>query len=481
MTRSVSTELDLEAGTYSVLMKITAKRYQRRPTVEDVIRMNCKFRQEKLLQIGLAYDLAHAKGIISETEDEKQRKAEQASKAEETAKQKAKEEAKKRKYQDWLADKKRIEREKREKKRREEHKKRKEALRAEEARKREKRENNQAAGSEGGTNEKASARDNKVDKEAEAAVAVSDKANSENKPTGQDLETWTSCADQSPAITLTGDGAAAEAVLAIDTTASDSGNGVNTPSPTEKETPPSDKPAEDVRQEAKSTSAPPLEEEETTTPDASTWTDKNPSSEESKNLTAQDKINQFISDPALKTPQIPEVQVNGNPVDAASALPSPPASPVPSLVPVPDNASDVETIVSFASSIDSDLDAQYFREIVDSDDEAMGAGTDLEDDEDLAEYANDPWNAVCVVGLRLYTKEGDVSVKVVPPRSNDEEAPLDLDDPSKGLSDEVGSPTTVKVSNWFGEGRKGEEEKVEGKKDPPLVEKLEDVVAGAVP
>jgi hypothetical protein len=71
MKRSVSTELDLEAGVYWVLLKITAKRYPDDPTVESVIAKTCQFRREKLLSIGLSYDLAHAKGNFRELEAEK--------------------------------------------------------------------------------------------------------------------------------------------------------------------------------------------------------------------------------------------------------------------------------------------------------------------------------------------------------------------------------------------------------------------------
>jgi len=71
MNRSVSTELDLDPGTYYVLLKITAKRYSTDETPEDVIRRTCYTRREKLLSIGLSYDLAHAKGQFRELEREK--------------------------------------------------------------------------------------------------------------------------------------------------------------------------------------------------------------------------------------------------------------------------------------------------------------------------------------------------------------------------------------------------------------------------
>jgi hypothetical protein len=86
MRRSVSAELDLdEAGEYSVLIKVTAQRDLTALPVETVIRDNAKERRDKLVRIGLAYDLAHAKGQVEETEEEKKsrEKAEARAKAKE--------------------------------------------------------------------------------------------------------------------------------------------------------------------------------------------------------------------------------------------------------------------------------------------------------------------------------------------------------------------------------------------------------------
>ena len=93
MRRSVTAEIDLEeAGEYSVLVKITAIRDHSSLPVEAVIRENCKNRRDKLLRIGLAYDLAHAKGQLEETAGEKllREKAEARLKAKELTETKAK-------------------------------------------------------------------------------------------------------------------------------------------------------------------------------------------------------------------------------------------------------------------------------------------------------------------------------------------------------------------------------------------------------
>lgn len=65
--RSVSVELDLEAGTYEVRMKIYAARTDDADKIEDVVKSNWIVRREKLLRIGLSYDLAHAKPQLNGT------------------------------------------------------------------------------------------------------------------------------------------------------------------------------------------------------------------------------------------------------------------------------------------------------------------------------------------------------------------------------------------------------------------------------
>lgn len=71
MSRSVNVEVKLEAGDYTVMVKVDATRNDSILPVEDVVRNNAKTRREKLLRIGLAYDLAHSKGRYKETEEEK--------------------------------------------------------------------------------------------------------------------------------------------------------------------------------------------------------------------------------------------------------------------------------------------------------------------------------------------------------------------------------------------------------------------------
>ena len=66
--RSVSAEVDLKPGRYKVLPKILALNTTR-ATVEDVVKKMAERKPQKLRQIGLNYDLAHAKGFSVDWED----------------------------------------------------------------------------------------------------------------------------------------------------------------------------------------------------------------------------------------------------------------------------------------------------------------------------------------------------------------------------------------------------------------------------
>ncbi|KAK4168859.1 calcium-dependent cysteine-type endopeptidase [Cladorrhinum sp. PSN259] len=72
MTRSCNVELNLEAGEYTVLVKVDARRWVSQLAAEDVIKLNARYRREKVLRIAMAYDLAHTKAQVVETPEEKE-------------------------------------------------------------------------------------------------------------------------------------------------------------------------------------------------------------------------------------------------------------------------------------------------------------------------------------------------------------------------------------------------------------------------
>lgn len=69
--RSVSAEIVLEPGKYEVLPKILATRDREKKMVEDVVKEWVEKNPQKLRQVGMSYDLAHAKGGVPIVEGKK--------------------------------------------------------------------------------------------------------------------------------------------------------------------------------------------------------------------------------------------------------------------------------------------------------------------------------------------------------------------------------------------------------------------------
>ena len=369
MNRSVSTDLELDAGTYSVLMKITAKRYPFTPTPEDTLRKYCAGKQEKLLQIGLAYDLAHAKGQIVETEEAKKHEAEREEKLKAIAKAKERKEISERKKEEWTLRRRRQEREERQKLRFEEHKR----------------------------------------KKADQRKA----ANLPEKSTGGNV-----AADNTKTPMVNGDAK-------------------NVDSKERVIEPTADKKADEPENAPKDAS-PVVANGDSTEPSAkanaleSSKAQPNPPTEiNGKDLTTQAKIDQFNKD----LQAIPPITVNGQPLHEGSTTTA--------AYNDNDKDTDAESVLSFVDSVDSILDEHLLEprdglSLIGPELDMPALGAKLEDDENV-EFANDPWNAVCVVGLRVFSKGEAVSVTVVRPKGGEEEeeSPLDLDDPSKGMSEEA--------------------------------------------
>ncbi|KAL4792446.1 hypothetical protein BDV19DRAFT_380821 [Aspergillus venezuelensis] len=101
ISRSTNAEVDLEPGTYHILMKITAYRCATEST-EDIVRRLAPKRREKLVQIGLSYDLAHAKGIVIETEAERQEREVREYRRKDAERKRLRDETKKRLQREWI-------------------------------------------------------------------------------------------------------------------------------------------------------------------------------------------------------------------------------------------------------------------------------------------------------------------------------------------------------------------------------------------
>lgn len=390
MSRSVSTDLELDPGTYSVLMKITARRYQELDIPQDIIKKNVKMRQNKLIQTGLSYDLAHAKGEIRETETEKQRCQELDLKKKTVEKQKQYDMKREEKIKDWQRGKREKAREKRHAKKREEHE-RKKADKRKAANPRE--------GSLAGDAAAA---------EVDAAAVPLGPANGANAAAGIEGEIEKQ--------------AAAGAVQ--DKTGQPAPDPASLPSPPaeantnetkaeEAKSPNNGGPLEAIAEDVKPTNGTVVEDTSVgpKTEDAATLTDES----------ATQKSQHFEA--ALRS--VPSVTVNDAPAPTSEA-------PPPSLAaPSTNDDYQYDSDASFDSSIDSVLDFPAAADDTGAEDEAPP----MDGGDDNTEFENDPWNAVCVVGLRVFSKDGRCSIETIRPRQGEET--LDLDDASKGASGKV--------------------------------------------
>lgn len=413
MKRSVNVDIDLEPGTYFVRMNISAKRDANRASVEEVIRDNCKAMQDKLIQIGQAYDLAHAKGQNQETETEKKEREARQEKTRVAQQKLLHVKLREQKLRNWQLEMKQRARERRHAKRKEErHSKKAEATTP----------NGEAgqdvlstpqgapvkADSPGAVTNGVAA--------AEAGADLVETRKSENTPADQDAAHLPSPpAELSlPAASISAGNPTPPTEAPIDTP---------TKAPAEasiKATPEAlpEEPPEATTEAQDSVPVEPIE--------AVALTGVDPPSEESAQEASKD-----LQPPKLDlAPQIiPSVLINGTSLDNHPAPPSTADGP---LLDDSDYASDA----SFDSSVDSDLDFLTGQEATVVD------GVAETDDED-AGFANDPWNAVCVVGLRVYSKDQEMVVQVVRPTENDsdDEPARDLDDMSKGPSREPAEDT----------------------------------------
>lgn len=386
MSRSVSTDLELDPGTYSVLMKITAQRYQEYDTAEDIIRKNVKLRQNKLIQTGLAYDLAHAKGEIRATEAEKQRCQEREMKKKAAEKKKQYATKRENMLKEWQRGKREKAREKRHAKKRQEY----------ERKKAEKHEGAEPAeGSVAG------------DAATAQAAAAPEAVNGTTAAAGVEGEIEKQAA----------------AGATEDKTGKPAPDPASLPKPLTKA----------KADEAKPTNGAALETiAENPKPSNGTQVEDTsvaPKTEEKDAPTSNDdsaarKSQRFEA--ALKS--IPSVTINGAPALTSEA---PPLSVAALSTLAPNDDYQYDSDASFDSSIDSVLDFPAQVDDAGAEDEAPP----MDGGEDNEEFENDPWNAVCVVGLRVFSKDGTCSIETIRPRQ--EEETLDLDDASKGASGEV--------------------------------------------
>ena len=416
MNRSVSVDLDLQPGTYSVLMKIVAKRITYRDSPEQVIRDTCQERQDKLIQIGLAYDLAHAKGKIKETDAEKKSRELREAKRKEINHKKRREDLRAKWRKDWEVQKKRVARQKRHAKRKEEHDKKVEARKAATAAAKE---GNATIGKDdasAGADDKTKAADQQDDVQVTENGAQETPATTDGPSESKVEEAGAPILETSEAqpAESQADTAAKSAELAPDApeSAKDAATMLS---------PPPDEPADESQ---------PVENESKV---------DNAASEKAAEFEAA--LQNLPS--VLVSVDVPDGNAAGTaPGTAAATVPVAGTVPPPSTV-AEDNTWEYDSLASFNSSIDTDLDLSPTPP-PESAENAVGLvalgppAPDPAEENENQVFEDDPWNAVCVVGLRVYSKSKDTSILIVRPKSEIEgETELDVDDNSKGASGEV--------------------------------------------
>lgn len=330
--RSISAEVELEAGIYEVLPKIEASQDKEAPDVPAVVAKLAEHNPQKLRQIGLNYDIANAKGVFELTEEERKKKE-----------QKKKEAAEKKKEEEEAKDKERAEFEAWRKEKAEfEVWKKEERAEYEAWKKEEKKRKTEETAKESGKSEEEHQHSSSATKEPGATAGAI-------KETGQEAEKTTSVdteGTEKPLINLPiqGKESLKEKELAIEPSleprdSSDNGDANHTPT---SEVHPHDS--------------------ESDNPNHSSST-----SPEARIVRSQTAIASHYRPP-------PPSDYRGFPGYAASG-------PVP---PPPPQANPAKELPK-------------------------------------------PWNAVCVLGLRVYSQDPDVSIKLVKPKDEEEGAILDID------------------------------------------------------
>ncbi len=389
MTRSVSTDITLETGSYFVLMKVTAIRIGG-PSMDEIISDHAEHMRDKLIQVGLSYDIAHAKGVIVETEKEKEQR-EWGEKAQAvTAREKMKGEVKARKEKAWMKEKKLRQRRKMQDKKRE---------------------------------------------EKAARLRFHDEGN-ESPPDRKDFVDPSKCHSSN-----VGNGQATadddQSFMGEPISSYEPSEGTQTPTTSDPEETPIASPARDTRQLLQSNDA---------------VTDKD---------TTESSADKALHD----DPPTPKVQING--IDAVTDVKPLKRHPAP-LGPRTtsdgnlkkedqDQWDDQQQADPFAQPqwSDSDTESKFsWRTDLDYDsDDARNtyARSDKGRDPDAEEESGpEPWNAVCVVGLRVYSKDPDLSLEVVRPHPYGEiikpeaGSALDRDDPAKGAVAEKWAKTPLR-------------------------------------
>jgi len=363
MERSVAVEIPcMEPGKYSVFIKVVADRDTDLTSVENVVKRECRKRIEndKLAQVGYAYDLAHSKGVAHLEQIEKLRKASDSKKASVARQKERRKLWERREINRECNRKQKVKNKEKSAKRRAAHiaKWEKEQDELEAARKKD--------AAEKAASEKAAAQ-----KKAEDAVAAKEKVEA---------------------------AAAAAAAAATTQPVSSEATEASTQTQTTDEI---TKPAEAQTVESTSVAS---SESSGTPQDTPASENSEPATDESKPAEEKVEVPPISGGPPPEPEQKQEQETASAPIEEQpAARPAPP--PYNS-----DNDSSDSPIEDWELMYSSDDMAKKPRLAA----PPPAANNDKQAPETDGESSMpDPWNAVCIVGFRVYSKDEDLQVRVV--------------------------------------------------------------------
>ncbi|KKZ66922.1 hypothetical protein EMCG_07418 [[Emmonsia] crescens] len=400
MTRSVSADITLEPGTYTILVKAKATQYKGTPP-EDVIKEKATMQREKLVQIGHSYDLAHAKGVELESEEEEMERKRRESEKKAALRKKERDRAEARLRKRWIMDKKIAARDKRKTKKAEQVKAKKEAKEQSKNNEKRKEEDIEKNGQGEESDEKRAG--NNGDESGEVKKAPK-RGNPEKEDEGV----------ESRAEDTKGKGEVKEE----DTEPSEAqvkGEEVKEDEDNKMKGENVEQPTEDVREKD-------VQKDEGLEKKEGENIESHTESENEKDKEKGEKDNAPITEPAKEMEEKEKKEEeDGHPGGQGE-----------NIEPLIEATKEVE--------IDSDTDSgsnfEFDSEIDMSPVEESDSDSEEEDEDDCdhdREYSvNPPWNAVCVVGLRVYSKDSELTVRTLKPKlwQEDVEPQRDCDDPA---------------------------------------------------
>ncbi|KAI0180097.1 cysteine proteinase [Hypoxylon sp. FL1284] len=397
MDRSVSIEIPcMEPGSYSVFISVVAERNTMLTSIEDVVKRECKNRveNEKLSQVGYAYDLAHSKGVAHLEQVAKLRKESDQKKASSSRRQERRKMWEKRHLNREIT-------KKQTKKNQEKRDRRRERKAKEEAEK-------EAAAEAAAEAERKKAEEEKEKEEAEAAAKKQEAENAkeaeeaeqkkqeEEKPkdaavqtderqANEDKSSQTEEAEQTKDEAATSDSSEKQQDAASDDVSKDT--------PVEAKT---DAPKEDAVKDANAEEKP---------------VDKEQSEKIDDKKSSEDKLAEKkpAEEKDAEKPTEEQKPVEDKPVPPAAkkqSSPPPPQATYPS-----DGDSSDSPIEDWELLYSSDDMSKKPRMATAAPPPATTTDNAVESDGESG--MPDPWNAVCIVGFRVYSKDEGLDLRVV--------------------------------------------------------------------